>query len=93
MSTKKVKVKKNRDLKKMMENPSEGIIMKYKPPNIIDLTKNKEMCENITRSSCWRPDIFLDKGCLECTIHHYCICPIKKLIKREEPLRGKKRKK
>ena len=93
MSSKKDKIKKNRDLKDLVENPPEGVIIEHRPPNIIDLTKNKEVCEKITESSCWRPDIYLDLGCLECSIKEFCICPIKKLIKRDEPLRGHKRKK
>jgi hypothetical protein len=52
MSLKKTKTK------KLTENPSESIIIEHKVRNIIDLTKNKEICEEITRSSCWRPDIF-----------------------------------
>jgi hypothetical protein len=87
MSLKKTKTK------KLTENPSESIIIEHKVRNIIDLTKNKEICEEITRSSCWRPDIFLDLGCLECALKECCICPIKKLIRRDKPLRGHKRKK
>ncbi len=93
MAKKEDKKRKNRDLKGLVENPPEGVIIEHRPPNIVDLAKNKEVCEQITQSSCWRPDIYLDLGCLECSINEYCACPIKKLIKRDEPLRGRKRKK
>lgn len=93
MASKKEKNRKNRDLKDLVENPPEGVIIQHSLPNIVDLTKNKEVCEQITQSSCWRPDIYLDLGCLECSLKEYCICPIKKLLRRDEPLRSRKRKK
>jgi predicted metal-dependent RNase len=90
MLKKNKKVRKNRDLKALIENVSEGVIFEYKPPTVVDLTKNKEVCESITQSSCWRPDIFLDYGCVECPIQENCICPIKKLVKKEPSRRKKK---
>ena len=90
MPKKNAKTRKNRNIKALVENASESVIFEPKPPNIVDLTKNKEVCESITKSSCWRPDIFLDYGCVECPIQEHCICPIKKMIKKEPSRRKKK---
>jgi hypothetical protein len=44
----------------------------------IPLSKNKELCENLTKSACLRPDIFLkNRDCDECYLKEYCIAPIK----------------
>jgi hypothetical protein len=90
MSKKIKKPRKNRDLKALIENVSEGVIFEYKPPTTIDLTKNAEVCREVTKSSCWRPDIYLDYGCVACSINKNCACPIKKMIKKEPPKRRKK---
>jgi len=47
----------------------------------IDLVKDKEMCSRVTNMACWRPDIFLDRGCAECTLAKNCACPIKDLTR------------
>jgi hypothetical protein len=50
------------------------------PRNIINLSRDKEMCAILTHSSCIRPDIYLDndRTCDYCSINKYCSCPIKK---------------
>lgn len=88
------KIRKNRDLKALVEDVSGGVIFEYKPPVVVDLTKNTDVCKQTTESSCWRPDIYLDLGCVECSINEHCACPIKKMIKRDEPKgRGKRKQK
>lgn len=47
----------------------------------IDMVKNKEVCKEVTVFACWRPDIYLDFGCAECSIYDNCACPIKKTNK------------
>ena len=88
-------LKKKRQKKLIQEFTNEantkGIQFEYKRPESIDLTQNKEVCEEITRTSCWRPDIYLDYGCKHCYIKDNCICPAKNL-KREphNPRRNRK---
>jgi hypothetical protein len=50
------------------------------PRNIIDLKKDKKMCEILTESTCMRPDIYLDndRTCDYCSINEYCRCRLKK---------------
>jgi hypothetical protein len=91
MAKKEAKKRKNRDLKALVEEVSEGIIFEYKPPTIVDLTKNAEVCRQTTESSCWRPDIYLDLGCVECSINEHCACPIKKMVRRDTP-KGRRKK-
>jgi hypothetical protein len=45
----------------------------------VNLITNKEYCEELTKVSCWRPDIYLDFGCKECILKDNCQCPIKNL--------------
>jgi hypothetical protein len=61
-------------------------------PNVIDLTKDKEMCKKYTYFSCHRPDIYLDYGCDECAIKKNCACPLKD-INRIADGRGRKKSK
>ena len=91
MPKKEVKKRKNRDLKALVEKVSEGVIFEYQPPTIVDLTQNADVCRKTTESSCWRPDIYLDLGCVECSINEYCACPIKKMVKKEPGNRRKKK--
>lgn len=51
------------------------------PRQIIDLKENKEFCQEITKDTCIRPDIYLnnDRTCDNCSIHKYCSCALKKL--------------
>lgn len=90
MPKKEIKKRKNRDIKALVEDITVNVIFENKPPTIVDLTKNAEVCRETTKSSCWRPDIYLDLGCVECSINEHCACPIKKMIKKEPPKRRKK---
>lgn len=45
--------------------------------NVVDLSKNIEACKEITASACFRPDIYLDYGCWECSLYQHCACKIK----------------
>ena len=49
----------------------------------IDLKKDHEECAKITEFSCFRPDVYLDYGCFECSLYKYCKCPIKMKNKRK----------
>ena len=55
----------------------------HKERQIIDLTKDKTACEDYTKFSCIRPDIYLDndRTCDYCSINKCCACPIKKFSK------------
>jgi hypothetical protein len=90
MDKKEVKKNKNKNLKQLIEKNLDRVIFEYKPPTTIDLTKNAEVCREVTKSSCWRPDIYLDYGCVACSINKNCACPIKKMIKKEPSKRRKK---
>jgi len=48
------------------------------------LLENKSLAEHVTRSSCWRPDIYLnnDRFCNGCIIYDNCCCPIKRIDKK-----------
>jgi hypothetical protein len=48
-----------------------------KVPNIVDLSKDKDICAEYTSFACHRPDIFLDYGCSQCRLQKHCACPIK----------------
>ena len=48
-----------------------------KPRNIVDLSKDPKECKNITAFSCFRPDVYLDYGCWNCSLYKNCACPIK----------------
>ena len=55
-------------------------VYKYKYiPAEIDLVTNTEWCKKITKSACWRPDIYLDndKSCGPCNLYDNCECAIK----------------
>jgi len=86
-----VKKRKNRNLRTLVEEISGKNIFEYKPKTIINLNTNAEACREITKSSCWRPDIYLDLGCIECSLNENCACSIKKMIKRDSP-KGRRKK-
>lgn len=65
----------------------------HKPKTIIDMRKDKEMCKKITSSACWRPDIYLDYGCNECSLVKNCACSIKNLKRIPTPSHRVKNKK
>lgn len=58
----------------------------YKPyrTTTVSLLENKEVAEHVTKSSCWRPDIYLDNDrfCNGCIIYENCCCPIKRIDKK-----------
>jgi hypothetical protein len=60
-----------------------------KPNDIFNLIKNKEICQKITETSCWRPDIYLDLGCSSCKLVQNCKCSIKNLKRKPIPRKGK----
>lgn len=51
---------------------------------LIDMVKNKEVCAEVTSFACWRPDIYLDYGCSECSLVKNCVCPIKNLKRKPD---------
>jgi len=55
----------------------------------IDMVKNKDVCIEVTSFACWRPDIYLDLGCSECSLVKNCACPIKNL-KRKPAAKARK---
>jgi hypothetical protein len=81
--------------KEEMEDRAEEIrknipkIDLQKPNDVFNLRKNKEICEKITEFSCWRPDIYLDQGCLNCSLSENCKCPIKNIKRKPTPKKGK----
>jgi hypothetical protein len=61
----------------------------HKAREPIDMVKNKKVCAEVTSFACWRPDIYLNLGCSECSLVKNCACPIKNL-KRKPTARGRK---
>ena len=61
----------------------KGYKNEYKVQSI-SLLKDKKMAEHVTKSSCWRPDIYLDNDrfCNGCIIYENCCCPIKRMDKK-----------
>jgi hypothetical protein len=55
--------------------------------------KNKEGVEELTKSSCVRPDIYLNNGkyCDGCPWSEYCICRIKRFSKKDIAITRKRR--
>jgi hypothetical protein len=51
----------------------------------IDMVKNKEVCVEVTSFACWRPDIYLNLGCSECSLVKNCACPIKNIKRKPAP--------
>jgi hypothetical protein len=48
------------------------------PKKNVGFSKNKQLCEDITRGSCLRPDIFLkNRDCDDCYLNKCCIAPNK----------------
>lgn len=48
----------------------------------VDLKTDHEECERITKSACFRPDVYLDYGCFNCSLYKHCKCGIKLRIKK-----------
>lgn len=51
----------------------------YKVREPIDIIKNKKYCSEVTKMMCWRPDIYLDMGCSQCSLNKGCASRIKDL--------------
>lgn len=51
---------------------------------VVSLLKDKEEAAHTTKSSCWRPDIYLnnDRYCNGCIIYENCCCKIKRIDKK-----------
>jgi len=45
--------------------------------NPIDMVENAEVCAEVTAFACWRPDIYLDLGCQQCSLYKNCACNLK----------------
>lgn len=45
-------------------------------PERINLKDAEEVAE-LTKGSCFRPDIYLDAGCVHCPLHKHCACALK----------------
>jgi len=65
--------------------------MKFNDPIIIDLSRNKEVCKQWTYFACHRPDIYLDYGCMECSLQKHCACPIKNINRKPDNHKRKKK--
>lgn len=50
-----------------------------KSREVIDIVKDKKYCSEVTKMMCWRPDIFLDSGCSQCSLNKGCSSKIKDL--------------
>lgn len=90
----KEKIKK---VKKEKKEKKEEILKKryiYIPKDneIILLKDNPKYTAELTKTECWRPDIFLDndRSCNECSLHKMCQCPIKRL--RDEKIKQREEK-
>ena len=59
------------------------------PRNIINLVKDRDMCEQLTKDTCIRPDIYLDndKSCDNCSINENCKCPLKRFALTKKKLK------
>jgi hypothetical protein len=57
----------------------ERVILKtVEPKKKISFINNKELCEEMTKGACLRPDIFLkNRDCDDCYLNKYCIAPNK----------------
>ena len=49
-------------------------------PKEVDLVKNESWCRKITKTNCWRPDIYLDneRSCGPCALYDNCSCSLKR---------------
>ena len=56
---------------------------------IFDLTKDRDMCEKYTHFACHRPDIYLDRGCIECSLQKNCACRLKDVERKPDDRRPK----
>lgn len=80
-----VRIKRKREPKITKdENQKYDIpVFKNDPPLVVNLLENKEVCQKLTRTECWRPDIYLNnsKTCDKCNLFTNCASPIKRLTR------------
>jgi hypothetical protein len=84
-----VKFKKVRKKKKLETKEENGRVVydipaySNKPPVSIDLVTNADVCADLTRNQCWRPDIYLNNSrtCDKCRLYPNCTSRLKKLAK------------
>jgi hypothetical protein len=73
------KQEKRKEVLKYMEEKSGAYTWTPKPRQSIDFTSPEQVGE-LTRSACFRPDIYLnnDRACNGCHIYEFCKCAIRK---------------
>jgi hypothetical protein len=86
------KLEKRKEVLKYIENKTGAYIVKPRSAQYIDMTDEKQVSE-LTKSSCVRPDIFLnnDRSCNNCHLYEHCKCSIRTW--REEDVKRIKKKK
>ena len=72
------KNEKRKEVLKYIENKTGAYIVTPRTRQYIDMTDEKQVAE-LTKSSCLRPDIFLngDRSCNDCHIYKLCKCSIR----------------
>lgn len=81
-----VRIKKLRAKRVIEKNEDQRYdipVYKNEPHTIIDLVENAEACRELTKTECWRPDIYLNNSrtCDRCPIHRNCASKLKRLIR------------
>ncbi len=56
----------------------------HKSRELINITKDTEACAVHTSFACHRPDIYLDYGCVECSLQKACACPLKDINRKPD---------
>jgi hypothetical protein len=56
----------------------------HRTREFINITKDKDVCREHTSFSCHRPDIYLDYGCIECSLQKACACPLKDINRKPD---------
>ncbi len=77
------KVKKKKLLEKNENQRYDIPAYKYEPPVSINLVTNADVCRELTRNQCWRPDIYLNNArtCDKCALHRNCSSRLKRLVR------------
>ena len=75
------KVRTKKVIEKAEDQRYDIPVFKNEPPTVVNLLENKEVCQKLTRSECWRPDIYLNgsKTCDKCNLYKNCSSPLKRL--------------
>ena len=82
-----VRVKKARPKKLIIEKNEDQRydipVFKNEPPQSIDLVTNADVCRDLTRNQCWRPDIYLNNArtCDKCSLHKNCSSKLRRLAR------------